>query len=70
MFEREHYLIERNAEGKFTVKAAADEQPCAKFDRQLDAVTFAKRLNPFDQPDVARIRYADRGKSKWRRWAS
>ena len=59
MLTEEHYFIERNAEGKFTVKAAGAESPCAVFDTQRDTVAYARELNPLDRPDVARIRYAE-----------
>jgi hypothetical protein len=62
-----HYFVERNAAGKFAVRARQSERASRLFDTQKEAEEYAHHLNSKDHADVERVRNTTSGaRDRWR----
>ena len=61
------YFIEKNAAGRFAVRARGSERASRVLDTQKEAEAFARRFNPDNKPDVERVRNTKTGgRDQWR----
>lgn len=67
MSNGKHYFVEENDEGKFAVRAKGSERASRLADTQKEAEKLVKQFNPYDQPDIERVRNTTSGKrDHWR----
>lgn len=61
------YFVEENDEGKFAVRAKGSERASRLADTQKEAEKLVKQFNPYDHPDIERVRNTTSGKrDHWR----
>jgi uncharacterized protein YdaT len=62
-----HYFIEQTGDGRYAVRAHGAERASEVLDTQRDAIDRVHELNPYDRPDVERVRNTEAGgRDKWR----
>jgi len=67
MSTRKHYFVEQTDDGRYAVRATGSERASAILDTQREAIDRVNELNPFDRPDVERVRNTQAGgRDKWR----
>lgn len=62
-----HYFVEQTDDGRYAVRARGAERASDILDTQRTAIDRARELNPYDHPDVERVRNTGAGgRDKWR----
>ena len=67
MFPKKHYFIEETPDERYALRAKGSHRATGIFDTQHEAISRAQELNPYDHPEVERVRdTATGGRGKWR----
>ena len=67
MSTRKHYFVEQTEDRRYAVRARGSERASEILDTQREAIERVRELNPYDRPDVERVRKTSvGGRDKWR----